>query len=67
MTDLGAHAAQSKGVLIHKGVTWDECGIHICQMCFQENTPKDKGKFVAFHQPMEQIEAQQVFVGLPVI
>jgi hypothetical protein len=32
--------------------------------CFRDNTPKEKSKFVAFHEPVEQMEARQVFVCL---
>jgi hypothetical protein len=76
MTDLGAPAAQSEGVISHAALC-DECGMwpilgtryvashiyeyDICQVCFQDHTPEDRSKFVAFHQPVNQTEAQQVY------
>jgi hypothetical protein len=73
MTDLGAPAAQSEGLIIHEGVMCDECGmgpilgtrhnpwyktrgitshpVRHCRWCFQDHTPEDRSKFVAFISP----------------
>jgi hypothetical protein len=77
MTDLGAPAAESEGVISHKDAMCDECGMYpilgtryvashiygydICQLCFHDHTPEVRNKFVAFLQAVNQIEARQVY------